>query len=244
MKIIAPAKLNLFLHITGRRNDGYHLLESLFVFTAFGDVISITPAATLSLTIDGPFQSQLKNESIENNVAYRAALLLKNKYAVAQGAKIILTKNIPVGAGLGGGSSDAAAILKGLNQLWELKLSVDTLCEIGLSLGADIPACIVEKPAMVSGIGEIIKPIAIPSALSILLVNPIISLSTQTVFQTYKNSHVPFSSLMNFNSDYSQQSSLLYFLSHCRNDLEPAAIQLQPEIQSILTLLKQQPQCQ
>lgn len=244
MKISAPAKLNLFLHITGRRDDHYHLLDSLFVFTQFGDEIQINTSKELSLTIDGPFYSLLKNESIENNLVYRAALLLKNKYAIAQGAKIILTKNIPINAGLGGGSSDAAAVLKGLNQLWDLNLSMEALCEIGLSLGADIPACINAQPAIISGIGEIIDPFLLPFPIPVLLVNPNLSLSTPAVFTAYKNSAQPFSSVCaNQKISASNWPSLLNLLSQCRNDLEPAAIQLQPTIQSILNLLKQQSQC-
>lgn len=243
MKITAPAKLNLFLHITGRRNDRYHLLNSLFVFTEFGDDIQITPAKTLSLTIDGPFYSALKNESVENNIAYRAALLLQKKYQIADGAKIHLTKNIPVGAGLGGGSSDAAAVLKGLNQLWNLNLNVETLCEIGLSLGADIPACIVAKPAIVSGIGEIIAPFALPFSIPVLLINPNLPLATSAVFNAYKNSHRPFTSRLNKKINNVNYPSLIDSLAAEHNDLEASAIQLQPKIQTILTALKQQSGC-
>lgn len=245
MQIIAPAKLNLFLHVTGRRTDGYHLLESLFVFTDFGDVISIEPAETLSLTIDGPFAATITAEPIEKNLIYRAALLLKNKYAVTQGAHIVLTKQIPIGAGLGGGSSDAAGVLKGLNQLWHLNLSGETLCDIGLSLGADVPACIVGKPAMVSGIGEIIEPIDLPATpLSVLLINPNYPLSTQSVFQAYKKSNVPFTVPSKQRAELTDSESLFNHLTKNKNDLEPAAISLFPEIQVLIETLQQQAGCE
>lgn len=243
MKMIAPAKLNLFLHITGRRDDGYHLLNSLFVFTEFGDVVEIKSDKKLSLVIDGPFYSALKNEAVENNIAYRAALLLQKKYRVADGAKIHLTKNIPVGAGLGGGSSDAAAVLRGLNQLWNLNLNLETLCEMGLSLGADVPACIIARPAIISGIGETISPFALSFSIPVLLVNPNLALVTSTVFQAYKNSHRPFASHFNQEINNKNYHALINSLAAEHNDLEAAAIQLQPKIQTILTILSQQSGC-
>lgn len=244
MKITAPAKLNLFLHITGRRLDGYHLLESLFVFTDFGDVISIESAATVSLSIEGPFASTIASEPLENNLIYRAALLLKNNYAVTQGAHIVLTKHIPVGAGLGGGSSDAAAILKGLNTFWNLNLSVETLCEIGFSLGADVPACIVGKSAIISGIGEMIEPITLPhTPLFILLINPNYALSTQSVFREYKAINTAFTASKKHSTVFTNPDALFDCLAKNHNDLEPAAIALFPEIQTLLETLQQQAGC-
>ncbi|MCX7120803.1 MAG: 4-(cytidine 5'-diphospho)-2-C-methyl-D-erythritol kinase [Gammaproteobacteria bacterium] len=237
MKIIAPAKLNLYLHITGRRDDGYHLLESVFVFTQFGDVITISESDVLSLKIDGPFKSTLLNESIENNLAYRAAQLLQRKYTVSRGAEIQLTKNIPIGAGLGGGSSDAASVLKGLNQFWGLNITEKTLMQLGLSLGADVPACIAAAPALVSGIGENITPVDLSFMPSfVLLVNPYQPLSTQTVFQYYKKNNAAF-------SPASQKEINLDTVLTNHNDLEAAAITLQPTIQIILDNLKAQAHC-
>ncbi|OGT39926.1 MAG: 4-(cytidine 5'-diphospho)-2-C-methyl-D-erythritol kinase [Gammaproteobacteria bacterium RIFCSPHIGHO2_12_FULL_36_30] len=243
MKITAPAKLNLFLHITGRRDDGYHLLESLFVFTEFGDIVDIKSDKTLSLVIDGPFAETLKNESIENNIAYRAALLLQKKYRVLDGAKIHLIKNIPIGAGLGGGSSDAAAVLKGLNQLWNLNLNLETLCEIGLLLGADIPACIIAKPAIISGIGETITPFELPFSIPVLLVNPNLPLATSAVFQAYKNNHQPFTVCLNQKINTANYTVLIDSLAAAHNDLQTSALQLLSEIQTILILLRQQSGC-
>ena len=244
MKIIAPAKLNLYLHITGRRDDGYHLLDSLFAFTAFGDEITITPSSSLTLTIDGPFSSVFDQDAVENNLIFRAALLLKNKYAVNAGAHILLTKNIPVAAGLGGGSSDAAAVLKGLNQLWKLRLSIETLSEIGLTLGADIPACLYQKTALISGIGEQIMPLALPfSSHAVLLINPLQPLSTQSVFQHY---HPAFRSSANQTGliQATDWQSFLSVLLTYQNDLETAATTLLPAIHDIIHHLQQQKHCE
>src|SRR3990167_4852169 len=237
MKVTAPAKLNLFLHITGRRNDGYHLLESVFVFTEFGDFISIFESDSLSFTIDGQFQSRLSDALIENNIAYRAALLLQKKYHIASGASIYLTKNIPVGAGLGGGSTDAAAVLKGLNQFWNLNIDKKTLMELGLTLGADVPACISAQSAFVSGIGENINAIDLSFMPKfILLVNPCQSLSTSAIFQQYKKENKSFTAPLNDEIDFST-------IQKSHNDLESAAIKSIPDTQTLLTILKQQKHC-
>ena len=239
MKIIAPAKLNLYLHITGRRDDGYHLLDSLFAFTTFGDAITVTPSSSLTLTIDGPFSSAFKKQSVENNLVFRAALLLKNEYAVNTGAHIHLTKNIPISAGLGGGSSDAATILKALNNLWELQSSNEELANIGLSLGADIPACLYQKTALISGIGEQIKPIYLPfQSMVMLLVNPNLPLSTQTVFKQYHQCNAPFSSPVNADLLKTPLDCAAY-----HNDLEPPAMTLLPVINDLIQFLKEQNHC-
>lgn len=239
MKIIAPAKVNLYLHITGRRSDGYHLLDSLFVFTEFGDAMTITPSPALSLSIDGPFSPIFKNEVMENNLIFRAALLLKNKYAVNTGAHIHLTKNIPVAAGLGGGSSDAATVLKGLNDLWGLQLCHEKLAAIGLSLGADIPACLYQKTAFISGIGEQIKPVQLPfQSMMMLLVNPNRPLSTQAVFKQYHLCNAPFSSAINTDLLKTPLDCATY-----HNDLEAPAMVLLPVIDELIHFLKEQDRC-
>lgn len=245
MKLTAPAKINLYLHITGRREDGYHLLDSLFAFTEFGDEITITPSSSLTLTVDGPFAASLSDVDLENNLIFRAASLLKKHGCISDGAHIHLTKNIPVAAGLGGGSSDAAAILKGLNVFWGCKLDLKKLSRIGLQLGADVPACLYQKTAWVSGIGENIRPITLPFDLSvILLINPKLPLSTQAVFQQYYRSNASYSSPLDHKlfkmGDWPIFQSLLL---QWQNDLEPSATLLLPEISNILIDLQQQPHC-
>ncbi|MDP1575024.1 MAG: 4-(cytidine 5'-diphospho)-2-C-methyl-D-erythritol kinase [Coxiellaceae bacterium] len=242
INIIAPAKLNLCLHITGRRSDGYHLLDSLFVFTTLGDEITISPAETLSMTIDGPFHTVI-DTPIENNLVYRAALLLKQKFNVSTGAHIHLSKQLPVGSGLGGGSSDAAVTLKALNAFWKLNADASLLAEIGLSLGADIPACLYQKSARISGIGEIIEPLSTEfNASPVLLIKPPESLSTPAVYKQYATSNRPFSKkiqhleTVNFDTFIKQ-------MHEAHNDLEEPAIALMPSIQDLLALLTEQPGC-
>ena len=188
--IPAPAKINLSLRIVGKREDGYHLLESLVVFAKYGDEIEVQPAKELSLEIIGEFADALQNEPKEKNLVWRAAVALRrhceealadaaiqkseenkgwiaschatlavrNAEVVRSGAKITLTKNLPIGSGIGGGSADAAATLKALCQLWKLDISPEELAEIGLKLGSDVPVCLYGKPAIMLGIGEIITP--------------------------------------------------------------------------------------
>ena len=242
INIIAPAKLNLYLHITGRREDGYHLLDSLFVFTTIGDEIKIRPAEILSMTIDGPFHSVIDTD-VENNLVYRAALLLKQKFDVKAGAHIHLSKQLPVGSGLGGGSSDAALTLKALNTFWNLNVDVCVLAEMGLSLGADIPACLYQKPALISGIGEIIKPIASAfNSSPVLLIKPPGSLSTPSVYKQYAISKHPFSQALG-NLETINFDAFIKQMHNAQNDLEEPAIRLMPSIRELLALLEGQSGC-
>lgn len=180
MRLVAPAKLNLYLHITGKRADGYHLLESLVVFTNLQDVLTIASADTLSLEVTGEFASDAGQA---DNLVLRAARLLQQETGTNHGARITLEKNIPVGAGLGGGSSDAATTLKGLNELWQLKVSDTKLREIGLKLGADVPMCLYGKKLIARGIGEVIKPYEGDLlAPYVVLVHPRIPLLTAQVY--------------------------------------------------------------
>lgn len=244
MKIIAPAKLNLFLHITDRRQDHFHLLESLFVFTDFGDSIAITPYKKLRITFDGPYHHALSTEPISHNLVVRAAKLLIEKYSIHSGALIKVTKNIPIGAGLGGGSSNAAATLIGLNRLWKLNLNITTLASLALSLGADVPACLYRQPLFASGIGEIIQPVAFPFKTScILLIKPNISLSTPTVFAQFQKIHASYSAKIPQENIPMNWSDFLCFLNNATNDLELPAVTLLPLIQTLLTTLKTKTDC-
>lgn len=240
----APAKLNLYLHITGRRSDGYHLLDSLFVFTTYSDIITITPSDQLSLTIDGDFYAALSDELIEKNLVYRAAKILREKYTVKRGAHIHLKKQIPVGSGLGGGSSDAATVLKGLNAFWNLQCDDKTLMAIGLTLGADIPACIIQKPAIVSGIGEQIMPVSLPfSRIPVLLMNPNQALSTQAVYQQFQKNNRPFTAISLDENAFTSWDAFTKTVLNKHNDLELPATQLQPTIEKVLHHLSSQPGC-
>ncbi len=155
----APAKLNLFLHITGRRADGYHLLQTVFQLLDYGDTLSFAAndCGDIVLTPDLP------GVPTRENLVYRAAQALKNHTATALGATIHLDKRLPSGGGLGGGSSDAATTLLALNRLWNLNLSLDELAAIGLTLGADVPVFVRGHSAWAEGVGENISPIDLPA---------------------------------------------------------------------------------
>ena len=244
MKLFAPAKLNLYLHITGRRQDGLHLLDTLIVFTDFCDVLTLSVADTLSLTVSGEFSPLLVNIPLEKNIVYRAAKCLKDRYHIQSGVHIHLEKRIPIGAGLGGGSSDAAAVLIGLNALWNIHADQKTLREIGLSLGADVPVCIAQKPALVRGIGEHIDPLDFSmEKTAALLIAPPLVLSTQLVYQTFHQQNRSFSEITHHTFSKDNSDHLIKNLSDNHNDLEYSAITLQPQIQMILNNLSEQAGC-
>ena len=156
ISVKAPAKVNLYLHVTGRRADGYHLLDSLFVFAEDGDVISVRKAEKLSLRIVGPYAGGLSNG--EDNIVLKAARALAGVCGTVPDVEIVLEKNLPVASGIGGGSSDAAATLKALMRLWKQDVPAEKLHDVALQLGADVPSCLAAKAVQVSGIGDILVP--------------------------------------------------------------------------------------
>jgi len=174
--VCAPAKLNLFLHIVGRRPDGYHLLESVFMLIDWCDTLhfELRPGAQLS-------REDLSTPLPEDDLVMRAAKALQQLSGTTQGAHILIDKRIPAQAGMGGGSSDAASTLLALNRLWNLHLKLDALMSIGLRLGADVPFFLSGNNAWVSGIGEKIQPITLPEA-RFAVVKPAEGLATQRIF--------------------------------------------------------------
>lgn len=179
MKWLAPAKLNLFLHITGRRADGYHELQSIFQF------IDLMDRLTITVREDGGISRPqgLAGVAQEDDLVVRAARLLQQKTATLLGAEISVEKRIPAGGGLGGGSSDAATTLVALNQLWQTKLSVDQLAELGVVLGADVPVFVRGTAAWAEGVGEKLTPVDPPQPWY-LLVAPGVSVPTIEIFQS------------------------------------------------------------
>ena len=178
---LAPAKLNLFLHITGRRADGYHELQTLFQLLDYGDELSFDPLPNgdLSLHAEGPTASAMP---LDDNLILQAAELLRQEAMDPMlGAAISVGKRLPVGAGLGGGSSDAAATLLALNELWQLDLPEARLCELGVKLGADVPVFLRGRSAWAEGVGEILTPVELPNAF-FLVVTPPCFVSTKEVF--------------------------------------------------------------
>lgn len=246
LHVLAPAKINLSLAITGKRDDGYHLLDSFVTFADWGDELVVllnenTPQIILLVT--GDFADQCGD--VEENLAYRAALLMREKfsrdYNTSQGCSIKIEKNIPVGAGLGGGSSDAAAVMKALNRLWNINASIEELASIGVQLGADVPACLYAKPLRMQGIGNEITLLLAHPPLHALLLNPQKHLSTGRVYQSLHiithNADIP---ELQYTNDI---DSFLSMLATSPQDMESAAISLMPAIADILAILKHQDGC-
>jgi 4-diphosphocytidyl-2-C-methyl-D-erythritol kinase len=233
----APAKLNLFLHVTGRRPDGYHLLDSLVAFTEVGDRITARHADSLSLFVTGPFAGALTGEA--DNLVLRAARLLAEEAGRTPVAALTLEKNLPVAAGIGGGSADAAATLRALVRLWGLALSADRLSALGLQLGADVPACLLDRPCRLTGIGERLAPLPSLPALPVLLVNPGVPLSTPAVFRARMGDFgMAAPAILP-----EEPAALLDMLRAQRNDLTDAARTLVPQIGAVLSRLEALPGC-
>lgn len=214
----APAKLNLFLHITGRRADGYHLLQTLFQILDTGDEIRFSANQT------GVIQLCCNDPALEghDNLIYRAAMALKPFAASSAGVEIFLQKNLPMGGGLGGGSSDAATTLHALNKLWNLQLSTTELAAIGLKLGADVPLFVEGYTAFAEGVGEQLQPVALPEK-TYLVVTPACHVSTAEVFthpDLIRNSPV-ISAADVLNSDLHKD---------WRNDCQPLVVRLYPQV--------------
>lgn len=181
---LAPAKVNLFLHVGDKRPDGYHNLASLIVFANVGDRLELRPSRALSLTLKGPYGEALK--AAPDNLVLKAAREL-DVWAEERGHKtspveIVLEKNLPLASGIGGGSSDAAAALHLLAAHWGLPIAFDDLAAIGLTLGADVPVCLHAAPALVTGLGEVVTPVEDMPPLALVLVNPAVEIPTKAVF--------------------------------------------------------------
>lgn len=239
MIVFAPAKINLALHITGQRPDGYHLLESVVVFAKVGDTLTINGAPHDELTFSGPFGNNLQADAATNLVlkardAMRHAASAKKR--LSPPVHIHLEKNLPLSSGIGGGSADAAATMKALNNFWELGLSEATLMAMGLPLGADVPMCILGKPLIASGIGEVITPISHMPELSLVLVNPSVGISTPQIFKALfnkSNGQLPeIIPSANWGA-----GDVLAYLSSTRNDLEPPALEICPAIGDVIKTL-------
>jgi 4-diphosphocytidyl-2-C-methyl-D-erythritol kinase len=179
LRYLAPAKVNLSLRVLGRRTDGYHLLRSVMTFFPLYDTLTITVTDTPEIRVQC---TPDVTTNMEDNLVFRAARALQGQNNVRQGALIQLHKQIPTGAGLGGGSSDAATTLLALNQLWQLECSQDTLCDLGVTLGADIPFFVRGRAALVEGIGERITPLPQLPLFPLVLIHPGITLATKQVF--------------------------------------------------------------
>jgi 4-diphosphocytidyl-2-C-methyl-D-erythritol kinase len=233
----APAKVNLYLHVLGRRADGYHLVDSLIGFVDVGDRITARPAAALSLALDGPEASALAPAG-DDNLMLRAARLLAEHTGNGAGAALGLHKTLPVAAGIGGGSSDAAATLRALRRLWNVAIDDAGLARLGAGLGADVPVCIFGRAAWVGGIGERIAPAPDLPTAGIVLANPRIALPTATVFAARSGR---FCDSGRFAAMPRDAAGLAALLQHRSNDLTEAAIGLVPPIGDVLEALSRLP---
>jgi 4-diphosphocytidyl-2-C-methyl-D-erythritol kinase len=234
----APAKINLYLHVTGRRGDGYHLLDSLVAFAGIADTLSAEPAERLSLRVSGPFAAALAPEV--ENLVLRAARALAAETGVSPGASLVLEKHLPVASGIGGGSADAAAALRLLCRLWGLALDPTVLARLAVRLGADVPVCLAGHAARMGGIGEQLEPAPLLPSCGIVLVNPGVAVATADVFRALGST---FSSRAVLPSKWSTAIAMAADLVQLRSDLERPAIGLQPVISEVVAALLSAPGC-
>jgi 4-diphosphocytidyl-2-C-methyl-D-erythritol kinase len=232
----APAKVNLYLHVTGRRDDGYHRLDSLIAFAGVADTIEVRPADRLTLTVDGPFAAGVPAGT--DNLVVKAATALAEAAGLLTGSHIRLCKRLPVAAGIGGGSADAAAVLTALSDLWQITLAKQDLADLALALGADVPVCLAARPAFVGGIGEDIAAAPPLPPCWLILAHPGIALPTPTVF---KRRDGPFGAEARFDAPPTDPWDLARLLARRRNDLTDAAIALEPAVGTVLAELDRLP---
>lgn len=237
----APAKVNLALHVTGRRPDGYHSLETLVAFAEVGDELEAAPAGKDSLSISGPFAAGLGNGG--SNLVSRALNAFRQRWpgALPDGIALRLRKNLPVAAGLGGGSADAAAALRLFAGMAGTGIPFADLLDLARGLGADVPMCLYSHPAEVRGIGEIVLPLRHFPACHVVLVNPLVPVVTAEVFRRLEHRENP--GLPALNDPLTRPAQLGLWLDETRNDLEPPAIALVPAIGDLIARLRDASGC-
>jgi 4-diphosphocytidyl-2-C-methyl-D-erythritol kinase len=236
LTVFAPAKINLYLHVGDRRADGFHDLESVVVFADVGDSLSFAPADGLSLHLDGPFGSGLQSD---DNLVLKASRAFAERTGQPANARITLTKNLPIASGIGGGSADAAATLRGLAEIYPGAATAQQLAAIAADVGSDVSACLVSKPLLMRGRGEDITPLPRFPALPAVLINPGVAVGTADVFRGLKtrtgaDAAKPI--------DTSSAAALLRALrTTTTNDLEPPARAVAPVIGDVLDELRRMP---
>ena len=224
--------------MTGRRADGYHLLDSLVVFAGIADSVRAAPAAALTLGLDGPESAALRAEP--DNLVLRAARALAEAAGVPARVALTLTKRLPVASGIGGGSADAAAALRVLDELWGLRWGEERLAALALRLGADIPACLASRPCRMAGVGEVLSPAPRLPVCGLVLTNPRMALPTPAVFGARRGG---FSEAARLPEGWPAAAAMAGDLAALRNDLEPPAIALCPTIAAVLATLRGLPGC-
>lgn len=232
---VAKAKINLALHVLGRETNGYHALDTIVVFAEHGDALSLANGKPTSLKIEGPFGSQVPPDG--SNLAIRAFDALRQAIGRPDlgAGELLLFKDLPVAAGLGGGSSDAAAAMILLDQMERLDLTDGMLFEAAGTLGADVPMCLVGRALRARGNGAVVEPLRRLPELNLLLVNPGVAVSTADVFAALENRENP--PIAAHVDGFESLDDLLAFLTSSRNDLEATTVALQPEVGQALDVL-------
>ena len=238
IRVIARAKINLYLHVVGKRADGFHLLDSLIAFAGTGDVLEVRPETGFRLDVTGPTAAALPPSEI--NIVEKAARALAEAAGIAPQGHVVLTKTLPVAAGIGGGSADAAAALLALSTLWSVRLPPARLATLALTLGADVPMCLNGFAAQASGVGEVLTPsVALPPCW-LVLVNPMVPCPTPAVFKARTGPFTPADPLTRVPKD---AAALAQDLAQRGNDLMAPAIATVPVIGQVLTDLAAQADC-
>jgi 4-diphosphocytidyl-2-C-methyl-D-erythritol kinase len=245
LKLQSPAKINLFLKIIASREDGYHELKSLFAFLDLKDEIIITKADKFNLNIEGEFSASL-SEDFNNNILVKTLNLFHQKFNISKNLAIKLVKNIPIGAGLGGGSSNAAVFMKALNEIYQLNLNKKELQKISLELGSDIAFFFEDQACIVSGRGEVIEKYYNFKEMPVLIVNPNINLATKEIYQRFDQNFLDkITNNQNFNQKIQriQEDDIFSIINNIDNDLFGPAVEMAPEISIIIDLLLGQKDC-
>ena len=233
IKVTAHAKVNLTLHVVGQRANGYHELQSLVCLTEFGDQIHLSPAADFSFQVIGPNASGIPVD--ESNLVVQAAKFMAQKHSKSLDCQIILEKNLPMASGIGGGSSDAAAVMRALSQYFSVPLpNVDEL----MTLGADIPVCMTTGLTLMEGAGEDVTQLSAAPNWGVVLVNPNVGVSTPAVFNALNSKrNLPM-------QDVTENCVDIAWLGDQRNDLEPPAMAIVPEVGAVVDAISAAPHCQ
>ena len=245
LKVFAPAKINLYLHITERLPNNYHALDSLVCFADIGDEITIEEADHFTFEVNGPFANIFSTQELDTsptskNLAVRAAWELSRKTHHSLDIKLTLTKNLPAGAGIGGGSADAAAVIHALLMYWKLPQTLDFLPELLKNLGADVPVCFARRPMRILGIGDIMEEMGELPELPILLIHPGKSCPTQDIFKYFNGHLTPHKTLLSTPFD---EETLFDILVHTENYLTTPALKVVPDIENVLRELSIQNGC-
>ncbi len=244
IRVAAPAKLNLYLHVTDRRADGYHELDSLVCFADIHDTIIVRPSDQLTFHISGPYGDLLQESAgatgLPENLVIRAARRLAELTGRVPHVHLELIKRLPIASGIGGGSADAAATLKALCRLWGITPSPAELHTLAQKLGADVPVCLAGKSAYMGGIGEVLESVPPLPKLGLILINPGIPLETPPVFKARTG---PFSHPARFSAAPKTPEEFINLLHARHNDLMPPAIRLAPVIATVLEELKVTTKC-